>query len=62
MDMIWYSNELAWEVKKKINKKKKFRQNNENDIRDCFGKETVPLFKKNKGYILDKIYVLHKKQ
>ena len=23
----------------------KFRQNNENDIRDCFGKETVPLFK-----------------
>ena len=27
------------------NKKKKFRQNNENDIRDCFGKETVPLFK-----------------
>ena len=25
MDMIWYSNELAWETKKKINKKKKFR-------------------------------------
>jgi len=25
MDMIWYANELAWEVKKKINKKKKFR-------------------------------------
>ena len=24
--------------------------------------ETVPLFKKNKGYILDKIYVLHKIQ
>ena len=22
MDMIWYSNELAWETKKKINKKK----------------------------------------
>ena len=43
--VIWYSNELAWEVKKKINKKKKFRQNNENDIRDCFRKETVPLFK-----------------
>ena len=31
-------------------------------MRDCFGKETVPLFKKNKGYILDKIYVLHKIQ